>query len=116
MSTSDFRPQRPEVIVRSFGDEPVALYAHGLQVDKKRVLVGKVDAERPISLPFTDVFDFDAGYFRELSEAFRAGDRSRLTELYKSLGQVNNPCSKYQDILLLGHEEKAQIPDSRSPA
>jgi hypothetical protein len=55
MSTPNFRPQLLEVIVRSFEDEPVALYAHRLQVNKKRVLVGKANAERPISLPFADV-------------------------------------------------------------
>jgi hypothetical protein len=116
MSTSNYCPERPRVIVRSFGDEPVVLYAHGLQVDKKRVLVGKANAKRPISLPFTDVFDFDDGHFRELSEAFRARDRVRLGELYKSLGQSKGPCIRYQDALIYAHEEKGQIPDTRSAA
>src|SRR5881394_2941982 len=109
MSNEINRPQLPKVIVRSFGGEPVTLFAHRFDANKKRVLVGQAYAKRPISLPLEDVFPFEAGRFAELSEAFKRGDRKRLTDLYKTLGRNNSSCSRYQIMLDSQHEEEPEI-------
>jgi hypothetical protein len=38
----------PPVIVRSYGNEPVPLVAHRLDIEQKRVLVGNPAAKHPI--------------------------------------------------------------------
>src|SRR6266496_3213777 len=112
MSTRNYRPDMPPIIVRSFGNEPVALVAHGVDRAKRRVLVGLEHATRPISLPFADVCDYDAERFIELKAAFESGDQRRLDDLYNQLGQ-NNACNRYQDMLPLEHEKEPEITNTR---
>ena len=114
MSIAKRHPERPPVIVRAFGDEPVRLLAYRLNLQAHTVYVGSSDASRPVGFPVDDVFDFDAELYRELQAAYSSGNKTRLLDLYESVRRKNTGCNKYQDRLLLGHEEKAQIPDSRS--
>jgi hypothetical protein len=74
----------PLVIVRAWGGEPVVLRAHGVDAEKRRVLVGSDNATRPISLPQGDVFAYDEKIFDQLTAAHAAGDDDRLTVLYES--------------------------------
>lgn len=108
-------PTLPKVIVRSFGDEPVVLFSHKIDLTKQRAFVGSAAARKPISLPFDDVFDYSEERFTELREAFTRNEVARLQELYKSLRR-KRPCNKYQDTLIYAHEEKGQVTDSRSAA
>jgi len=79
----------PRVIVRSFGDEPVALTAFRLDQRKRRVFVGKNATRRPISLPTTDVFDYDETWFGKLQNAHSEGNPERLKEIYAEIKRKN---------------------------
>jgi len=105
----------PQVIVRSFGDEPVVLCVHGIDGQKKRAFVGSANAAKPISLPFEDVFDYSKEVFTRLREAFTQNNAAQLRELYNSL-RGKRSCNRYQDALIYAHEEKPEIADSRSVA
>jgi hypothetical protein len=112
---ADHPERQPPVIVRSFGDEPVALVAHRLDPAKNRVFVGIPEALRPISLPMADVFDYDPDAFTRLSEAFAEGNQSLLREIYRELSG-KKACNRYQDMLDWVHEKEPEIRDSRSAA
>jgi hypothetical protein len=101
-----------KVIVRSWGDEPVALFLHS--IDNKRAYVGRAQSKIAIGIPFEQVFLFDEGAFSSLLSAFRSGNHRILASTYAKLA-VNSPCNKYQDILELRHD-KENISDSRSVA
>jgi hypothetical protein len=115
MSTRNSPTPRPNVIVRSFGDEPVILVAHRLDKPKNRVFVGKAEATRPISLPVDDVFDYEPDVFTRLSESFSQRNQDALRQIYHSL-RGKKPCNKYQDALRLVHENEPEITNLRGVA
>lgn len=103
---------RPEVIVRSWGDEPVRLFLH--RIENNRCFVGIEYASRPIGLPFWEVFAFDVDRFSALSTAFRHGNTSKLGELWANISVDDFACNKYRDVLLLHHDQE-NIADSQRP-
>jgi hypothetical protein len=113
MSTRKITNDLPPVIVRSYADEPVALVAHRIDNAKNRVFVGIPEAKRPISLPITDVFDYDSETFTRLVRAFAEGNQSQLREIYRSL-RDKRPCNRYQDMLPLQHEKEPEVANTRS--
>ena len=120
MSTQIRSKSLPEVIVRSWGDEPVVLVAHGLESKGKWVLVGKATAKRPIGLPASDVFDYDEQQFALLAAAYSIGDKEELSRLYDEMRGQNKSsegaCNKYQYLLKSINHEKPEVTNTRSSA
>lgn len=104
-----------QVIVRSFGEEPVRLVAHSIDRAKHRVFVGKETASQPISLPFTDVFDYSPDLFTQLAQAFQKGDTVTLQKIYTDL-RGKKSCNRYQISVNSVHEKEPEIRDSGSAA
>jgi hypothetical protein len=120
MSTMKIKAGLPEVIVRSWGNEPVILVAHALDSKRDRVFVGQIDAKRPISLPTDDVFDYDEQRFAGLLTAHSAGNEPELLRLYEDLRRQNKSseetCNKYQYMLKSQNDEKPKVANTRSVA
>jgi hypothetical protein len=114
MSTINPHSEYPPVIVRAFGDEPVRLFAYRLNLQSSTVYVGNEAATRPVGFPLDDVFDFDAELYRALNAAYSTGNKAALSDLYESIRRKNAGCNRYQDALRYAHEEKAQVPNTRS--
>jgi hypothetical protein len=85
MSTRNFHPQHPPVIVRAFGDEPVRLFAYRLNLQASTVYVGNEAATRPVGFPIDDVFDFDAELYQNLQAAYASGNKAELSDLYAAV-------------------------------
>jgi hypothetical protein len=68
-----------EVIVRAFGDEPVSLRA---RTDEGEVVVFRDSPDKGIPYPRAYVFEWDAGLFAELRQAFEQRDQKMLDELW----------------------------------
>ena len=109
-------PERPEVIVRSWGNEPVRLLAHGIDTQKQRVFVGVRGARRPISLPWSVVFDFEPETFRSLRGAYTSGNSEELDGAYRRLAVDERSCNKYRNNVYSGHDKEGQIADSKGPS
>jgi hypothetical protein len=108
-----FRPRTQiEVIVRSWGDEPVRLFLY--RVDNNHVYVGNSAGNRVIGLPAEQVYLFDRTTYSDLRRAFDAGDSDRLISTYSKLAKESS-CNRYQDILELQHG-KENITDFGSTA
>jgi hypothetical protein len=73
----------PLAIVRAWGGEPVVLRVHGSEPAKRRFLVGSDSAEKPISLPESDVFAYDPTIMEQLEAAYASGDSALLSSLYE---------------------------------
>jgi hypothetical protein len=101
-----------KVIVRAWGDEPVALFLH--RIANKIVYVGQEHSNTAIGLPPEQVFLFDMHRFSTLRTLFESEDRNNLESMYSKLA-VNSPCNRYQDVLESVHD-KENITDSRSAA
>ena len=72
-----------KVIVRAWGDEPVTLFLHHIEII---AYVGKEKSERTIGIPVEQVFEFDGPIFDALSAAFKTGRKDELTSIYAKLG------------------------------
>lgn len=105
-------PSKTRVIVRSWGDEPVALFLQRIEND--RVYVHGDKSSTAIGIPTSQVFRFNRGDFADLVSAYKAGDMDRLSSIYFKLS-VNSSCNRYQDILESPHD-KEHISDSGSTA
>lgn len=90
---TDVNMVRPQVIVRAWGDEPVALRLYSIDTTRDRALVGKDGTPRPISLPMDHVFKFDEGVFTRLRDEFQSGRTEALEKLYA------DTCIKYRNSL-----------------
>lgn len=101
-----------KVIVRAWGDEPVALFLY--RIENNTVYVGNEHSNTVIGLPCEQVFLFDMHRFSTLRTAFESGDRNNLESIYSQLA-VNSPCNRYQDVLESVHD-KENITDSGSAA
>lgn len=86
---SSNRP-RPRVIVRAWGDEPVALVVYHVDSKDNIVLVGSEDCKRPIGLPGDQVFVFEEQTFNRLRTAYEIGQSDELLNIYAS-------CIRYQN-------------------
>lgn len=69
------------VLVRSAGDEPRRLWAHGSK--GTYVVVGTEDGEFTIGFPEALVYRFEPEVYERLSEAFSADDRDSLGEAWR---------------------------------
>ncbi len=94
---------RPRVIVRSWGDEPVALLLYAIDIQANRVMVGSDTSKRPIGLPSADVSLYDDDVFDRMKLAFFSGDMSALEIIYAEQIMRGNVCNIYQDKAVLGH-------------
>src|ERR1700686_819230 len=112
METESCPRNKIKVIVRSWGDEPVAIFMH--RIENNRAYVGKEHSNTVIGLPLEQVFLFDMHRFSTLRAAFESGDRNNLESMYSQLA-VNSPFNRYQDVLESVHD-KENITDSRSAA
>lgn len=97
-------PNRPLVMVRSWGDEPVRLYLHRL--DNNRSYVGFENAVAPIGLPNEQVFGFNEDRFSELSTAFAQGDKSKVRELWSAFHVDDYACNRYKINLESLHDQE----------
>jgi hypothetical protein len=100
---------RPQVIVRSWGDQPVILFLY--RVENNRCFVGSENTRRPIGLPEDQVFVFDKTRFAQLSTAYRSGNKAKLRAVYDLFGVDDFACNRYQDKLESSHD-KENIADS----
>lgn len=81
---------RPRLIVRPWGNEPVAMFLH--DIDNKRVYVFRQSPNVFIGLPFEHVFVFDEAKFSTAREAFIGSDKHKLASSY--LEMENYPCNR----------------------
>ncbi len=103
----------PLVIVRSYGDEPVALCALALEHHGTRVRVARSAEARGISLPAEDVVSFEDSLYEKLMSAFRRGDSERLRQIWIEARSDEKACNRYRDVLGSMHaQEEAEVPDS----
>jgi hypothetical protein len=102
---------KPPVIVRSWGDEPVKLFLH--RIENNRCYVGQTESQRPIGLPFDQVFGFDVDKFHTLSTVFQQHDLRRLGELWANMTVDDFACNRYQDMLQSQHDQE-HIADTES--
>jgi hypothetical protein len=84
MTSQGNKASRPGswVIVRAYGDEPVALMLYGLDKERDRAIVGRAGASAPISLPMDHIYRYDLEAFTAMSSAYAAGDVGQLEKLY----------------------------------
>ncbi len=75
-------PEKEQVIVRAYGDEPVCLKA--LSLRDGRVEVAKEDESKSISLPQSFVYRFTPDLFKRLREAYQSDDKSELKQYWRS--------------------------------
>lgn len=95
----DENNERPRVIVRAWGDEPVARVLYRLENNGNTAFIGSEQCNRPIGIPAEQVFPYDAERFAALKAAYGEGDSAELLMIYASLEE-----NKRLDIL---------IPDAR---
>ena len=86
---------RPNVIVRAWGDEPVVLQLY--RIANKRCYVGGSRSACAIGLPFDQVFAFDSHKFSTMRTCFEQGKMAELKGLYDSLSVDDFACNRYQD-------------------
>lgn len=87
------------VIVRAWGNEPVALWAHRTASEGNVVFVGPSDCDRPIGLPREHVFEFKDGLMERLMDAYEGEETDKLLNVYAS-------CNTYQDIVDSPHGQE----------
>ncbi len=61
MQQNNIAANKPLVMVRAWGDEPVSLLLY--RIDNTTCYVGSENADRPIGLPGDQVFGFDVDRF-----------------------------------------------------
>ena len=98
-----------KVIVRAWGDEPVALYSYNAA--SKDIYVGNESGKATIGLPFDQVFSYHEALFSTASCAFVGGDISKLLSTYDGLSKTC-PCNRYKNTLESAHDQE-HITDSR---
>jgi len=98
------RAERPPVIARAWGDEPVKLLLY--KIENNRCFVGSENTERPIGLPVNEVFCFDEDRFSSLCTAFQQGDKRKLGELWANIPVDDFACNKYHDVLRSSHDQE----------
>jgi hypothetical protein len=94
----------PRVMVRAWGDEPVALYLY--RIENTRCYVGSENCTRPIGLPNDQVFHFDVDRFSTLRAAFKRGDARKLRRSWADIPVEDFACNRYQDMLALKHDQE----------
>jgi hypothetical protein len=104
MQENNERHEKPSVMVRAWGDEPITLKLH--RIENNRCYVGIERAERPIGLPVDQVFALDVDRLTLLSTAFQQGDRHKLGELLANIPVDDFACNKYRDILESPHDQE----------
>jgi len=104
------KPVRPRVIVRAWGDEPVALFLH--RIDSTACYVGQECSATTIGLPHEQVFVFDKMTFSRLRRAYARRQRAKLSSMYSDLYVEKSACNRYQNMLESGHD-KENITDSQ---
>lgn len=77
------------VIIRAFGEEPVQLMAVSVR-DGAVDAVGS-DESRPMPFRVDFVYRFDKKLFRDLRQAYEAGDGERLSRLWKKAEFYTSP-------------------------
>jgi hypothetical protein len=107
MEIIQINPPEP-VIVRAFGDEPVALFAYRIDNKAHIVYVGSQTAIRPIGLPIDQVYGFDGQTFAAMGEAYSRGNKRKLAELYGC-------CNRYRNMPYSPHDQE-RLTDSRCAA
>jgi hypothetical protein len=113
MQENKSKSERPLVIVRAWGDEPVTLSLH--RIDNNRCYVGSENASRPIGLPSDQVLKFDVNKFSTLRTSFQQGDARKLGELWANMALDDFSCNKYQDNVSCSHDQE-HFSDSESNA
>jgi hypothetical protein len=92
---------RPNVIVRSWGDEPVKLVLYSIANDT--CYVGSGLSKKAIGLPSDQVIAFDSDLFLRLLTAYKTGNKRELSTLYSSISVDDFACNKYQDVVKSSH-------------
>jgi hypothetical protein len=95
---------RPSVIVRGWGDEPVQLLLYS--IENNMCYVGKENSKHPIGIPTTEVFAFDSSLFSTLRTAYDNGEIAILREIYTDIPLEHLACNKYQDNVLSTHGQE----------
>ena len=113
MQDNNARAERPLVMVRAWGDEPMRLLLY--RIDNDVCFVGSENAKRPIGLPGDQVFDFDVDRFANLLTAFQQGDQRKLGELWANIPVDDCACNRYQYNVDCSHDQES-IADSESTA
>jgi hypothetical protein len=90
MKTSS-RP-RNLAIVRSWGDEPVALLAYRIDLKGDVVFIGSKGCRRQVGLPSDQVFAFEEILFERLRSAHQSMESEKLLSSYAC-------CIRYQDMV-----------------
>jgi hypothetical protein len=95
------------VIVRSWGDEPVLLFAYRADLAGHTVFVGGPEAARPIGLPSEHVFVFNDETLRALLDAYLGQNKVLLQHLYASCNRYRNHVDSSHDQERLAHPDRA---------
>ena len=109
MQAHNASADRPPVIVRAWGNEPVKLFLYNIV--NKRCYVGSQDSETPIGLPLDQGFVFDVDRFSTLSTIFQQGDVDKLGERLANIPLDDLACNRYQDVLS-SQNDKENVSDS----
>jgi hypothetical protein len=83
---SDNYRQKSKIVVRGYGGEPVEMRCQGSSGG--RVTVARPGRTQTLSVPVEIVFKYAKGLYEQLREAWAAGDKQRLAELWKSAGRA----------------------------
>ena len=94
MQENNYQPEKPSVIVKGWGDEPVKLLLY--RIENNGCFVASANADRPIGLPCDQVFTFDMDRFSSLCAAFKQGDERKLGELWANIPVDDFACNRYQ--------------------
>jgi len=101
---SSAKNNKPDVIVRAWGDEPVRLRLYAIK--NKRCYFGQVGTVFPIGLPFNQVFAFDSHMFSTMRCCFEQGKMSELKGFYEKMSVDDFACNRYQDNVSCVHDQE----------
>jgi hypothetical protein len=104
MQQNNSRVQKPPVMLRAWGDEPVRLFLH--RIANKRCYVGQEASTTAIGIPNEQVFWFDVDRFAQLRAAFQQNDLCKLGELWANIPVDDYACNKYQDVIESLHDQE----------
>ena len=104
--------KKVQVIVQSWGDEPVVLWATTYNRNTNIIQAFGRNEQRPINLPLDIVFVYSDDLFQVLIQAYETGNKDKLLNLYKEENMDKKSCTKYQYMLSSLHEERKEISDT----